>query len=67
MAIKQTHGQTQRKEGFQATVFKQKKGERIAAAIVPATVYGYTMQNRLNLFRSANSSLIDLVPFFGTV
>jgi len=28
-------------------------------AIIPATVYGYTMQNGLNLFRSLNSSAIN--------
>lgn len=49
------------KENFQATVFKQKKGERVTTlVIVPTTVYGYTIQNGLNPFRSGNSSFINV-------
>lgn len=60
-ALSETTVEKQQKENFQATVFKQKKGERVAAlVIVPTTVYGYTMQNGLDPFRSGNSSLINV-------
>ena len=53
--------ETRQKENFQATVFKQKKGERVTTlVIVPTTVYGYTIQNGLNPFRSGNSSFINV-------